>query len=211
MIRRSVRRAFHTVYWCPPTFEIQEPAIFVPNHHGWHDGYVMYLALSRLGLRNPFHDWIQEYDAFPLFGRVGGMPFPQGDAGRRAMTIRQTVRHLRDGHNMMLFAEGVLHRPPELLAFGKALELLAKQVPNAQIVPVAIRYQHAMHERPEAYLAFAPPVAPGPDLCFRTRLEVAAALDRLAVMMAVQRENLQVLHPGTLDVNERWDMRRLRR
>lgn len=210
MIRRSVRRGFRNVYWEPPTAPVPEPAIFVPNHHGWYDGYLMYLALSALKLENPFHDWIQEYAAFPLFGKIGGMPFPANDPATRATTIRQTIRLMRDERrNLMLFAEGVLHRPPELLPFGKSLELLAKKIPEATIVPVAIRYELNLHERPEASLLFGAPIAPGPDLSFRTRLEVSALLDRLAVIRAIEPERLKILHPGTPDVNERLDMRRL--
>lgn len=210
MIRRAVRRSFHSVYWIPPTLPVSEPAIFVPNHHGWHDGYVMYLALSQLGLGR-FHDWIQEYDAFPLFGKIGGMPFPQGDAGRRAQTIRHTIRLMREERrNLMLFAEGVLHRPPELMPFGKSLDLLIRQVPEATVYPVAIRYELAMHERPECFLLFGAPVEKGPDLRGRTRLEVSSLLDRIAAQRIVAPESFTLLHRGTHDVNERWDMRKFR-
>jgi 1-acyl-sn-glycerol-3-phosphate acyltransferase len=208
MIRRSVRRAFRNVYWDPPR-QVVEPAIYVPNHHGWHDGYLMYLALSALRLKGRFHDWIQEYAAFPAFGKVGGMPYPAGDPATRAATIRRTVRYLREGRSLMLFAEAELHRPPELRPFGRALELLVRQAPDVTVIPVAIRYEMNLHERPEAYLRFGEPVAAGDDLSGRTRLAVWAELDRLAATVAVDPESLPVLHAGTPDVNERWDMRNL--
>ncbi len=120
MIRRSVRRAFHSVYWSPPPETPTPPAIFVINHHGWHDGYLMYLAATRLGIR--VVDWIQEFEAFPLFAKVGGMPFPKDDPVGRAATIRRTIRLMRDERrSLLLFAEGVMHRPPGLMPFGKAL------------------------------------------------------------------------------------------
>jgi len=209
MIRRSVRRTFRNVYWIPPARPVPEPAIYVPNHHGWHDGYVMYLAMSELGLKHRFHDWIQEYDAFPLFGKIGGMPFPANDSARRAATIKQTVRYLREGRSMMLFAESVLHRPPELRPFGKSLDLLAGKAPDAKVIPVAIRYELSMHERPECYLLFGDPVPAGPDLAQRTRLEVWRQLDRIAYVLKTDPEAFQVVFRGTLDVNERMDMRSL--
>jgi len=210
MIRRSVRKVFRNVYWRRPA-AVAEPTIFVPNHHGWHDGYVMYLALAQLGLVG-FHDWIQEYDAFPLFGKIGGMPFPADDPGRRAATIKTTIRLMRDEkRSLLLFAEGVLHRPPELMPFGKSLELLAKTVPNAQVVPVGIRYEHSLHERPEAYLWFADPVEAGPEIGRRTRLAVGKTLDRIAVSLATDPSVFEVLHAGTKDVNERMDMRNFAR
>lgn len=208
MVRRSVRKSFRNVYWLPPA-PVSGPTIFVANHHGWHDGYLMYLALSALDLSKPFHDWIQEYDAFPLFGKIGGMPYPAGDPVRRATTVRQTLRYLRDGHSMMLFAEAELHRPPELRPFGKSLEFLAEKVPTVTVVPVAIRYEMNIHERPEAYLLFGKPVEPGPELARRTRLAVWRDLDLLAAKIASGEAAENVLHAGTPDVNERWDMRRI--
>lgn len=206
MIRRAVRKTFRTVSWIPPEIPVRQPAIFVANHHGWHDGYVMYLALSQLNLER-FHDWIQEFEAFPLFGKIGGMPFPANDAGRRAQTVRETIRYLKRGHSMMLFAEGELHRPPALLPFGKSLELLHRHVSEASVVPVAIRYEMSTHERPEAYLRFGKPMTAGDGIASRTRLEVASLLDEIAVTLVTSPERFLTLHKGTLDVNERMDMR----
>jgi 1-acyl-sn-glycerol-3-phosphate acyltransferase len=166
----------------------------------------MYLAATRLGL--PVVDWIQEYDAFPLFGKVGGMPFPKDDPTRRGVTTRKTIRLLRSGErNLILFAEGVLHRPPTLLPFGRSLELIAKRVPSVQIVPTAIIYQHSLHERPEAFLAFGKPVEHGPELPRRTRLEVSALLDRTKAQIAMEEATFELLAPGVKDVNERMDWR----
>ena len=209
MIRRSVRRAFHTVHWNSPA-KPQAPAILVANHHGWHDGYLMYLAATRMGLR--FVDWIAEYGAFPLFGKVGGMPFPPEDAGVRAATIRRTIRLMREERrSLLLFAEGTLHRPPGLLPFGKALETVARAVPEVRVAPVAIRYELAMHERPEAWLRFGPEVPLGDDLAARARLAVGAGLDALAGESRFDAARYETLARGTLDVNERWDVRRFRR
>lgn len=216
MIRLAVHRSFRNVYWIPPVKPISEPAIFVPNHHGWHDGYLMYLALSALRLHG-FHDWIQEFDAFPLFGKIGGMPFPENDPMRRAATIRRTIRLMRqEQRSLLLFAEGVLHRPPKLLPFGKSLSTIATHVPNASVVPVAIRYEHNIHERPEAYILFGDaiptptPIAGKPnELPAHTRLVVAALLDRIAATLTVEPETFRILHRGTPDVNERWDMRKI--
>ncbi len=206
MIRRSVRKAFHTVYWSDPPHDLMRPAILVVNHHGWHDGYLMYLAATKLGL--PVVDWIQEYDAFPFFGAIGGMPFPADDPVRRTQTLRKTVRAMRQSNtSLILFAEGTLHRPDSLLPFGKSLEWVVSKVPGATVIPVAIRYEHSMHERPEAYVSFGKPVPFGDSLAFRTRLEVASLLDRLRVLSLLERDRLEVLFEGTKDVNERMDMR----
>lgn len=208
MIRRSVRRRFRRVYWLPPQFELKAPVVFVPNHHGWFDGYVMFHVVTKLGI--PTLDWIQEFDTFPLFAKIGGMPYPLNDPARRARTVKRTIRLMRDEkRSLLLFAEARLHRPPELLQFGKALETIAEKVPDVTVVPVAIHYEMAFHERPEAYVAFGEPVPLGPDLCERTRDAVQLALEGL-IEKVKREERFEVLVKGTDDVNERWDMRGLR-
>jgi 1-acyl-sn-glycerol-3-phosphate acyltransferase len=208
MIRRSVRKNFHNVWWLPPKQVLPETCVFVPNHHGWYDGYLMYHAVTKLECMTL--DWIAEFDAFPLFRFVGGMPFPVNDATTRATTIRKTVRALRNQRaNLLLFAEGVLHRPPEVLKFGKSLELICSKVPNAHVVPVAIRYEMSLHERPEAFLVFGDPLPASTCRPEEVRLRVKGLLDFAATKISVDRTAFSLLAPGTKDVNERWDMRRL--
>jgi len=218
MIRRSVRRRFRAVYWSGPVCELgdvrvpfdgSEPVIFAANHHGWHDGYLMFHLVTRLG--TPALDWIAEFDAFPLFAKVGGMPFPVDDPLRRAMTVRRTIERMQgEGRSLVLFAEGTLHRPPELLAFGDALGFVARKVPGVRVVPVAILYDMSMHERPEAFLRMSLPVAPGPDVAEESRSSLVHSLEELRADVLARPESFEVLVQGTRDVNERWDMRRAR-
>ncbi|MBC8065035.1 MAG: 1-acyl-sn-glycerol-3-phosphate acyltransferase [Chlorobia bacterium] len=208
MIRRSVRKRFHTVYWTPPEFDIQAPAIFVPNHHGWFDGYLMFHVVTRL--RVPTLDWIQEFDAFPLFAKIGGLPYPLGDPDRRTATVLKTIRLMEnEGWSLLLFAEAELHYPPELLEFGKALATVARKVPRVQVIPVAIQYEMALHERPEAFIALGQPVALGDNLITRTRTAVAGLLNETSTRIKKNRNEFQILAKGIPDVNERWDLRRL--
>lgn len=208
MIRRSVRKRFHSVQWIPPSAPLPEPAILVPNHHGWHDGYLMFHAITRLNVRCV--DWIAEYDTFPLFGKIGGLPFPANDPVRRALTIRKTIRLMRqEQRNLILFAEGTLHRPPDLLPFGKALRTVATQVPTASVIPVAIKYEMGLHERPEAFLLFGKPVESGDKLESRTRDAVQYLLAELTFRIRQDPNAFELLAKGTPDVNERWDMRNI--
>lgn len=204
MIRRSVQKQFKAVYW-EPVEAPPAPCIFVANHHGWYDGYLMYHLVTRLGRRSV--DWIQEFDAFPLFAKVGGMPFRLNDPTGRAETVRRTVRLMKnEGRSLILFAEGVLHYPPEILPFGKNLATVERLVPNATIVPVAISYEFAMHERAEAFIRVGSPVsADGAREAMQTLLTENQRLIR------AESRPFEVLVKGTDSVNERLDMRRFRR
>jgi 1-acyl-sn-glycerol-3-phosphate acyltransferase len=208
MIRRSVRKGFRGVYWIPPAEPLPAPVVLVPNHHGWHDGYVMYHAITKMNL--VALDWIQEFDSFPLFAKVGGMPFPKDNPTRRAMTVRKTIRLMREEkRSLILFAEQELHRPPEILPFGKALQTVVKHVPEASVVPVAIRYELSLHERPECFLMFGKPLKAEAATGVATRLAVKSLLDELAVKVGFGRDQFEELAKGTLDVNERMDMRQI--
>lgn len=209
MIRRSVRHAFRRVYWMPPAEPVQQPAILVANHHGWHDGYLMYHLVTRFGLRSL--DWIAEFDAFPLFAKIGGLPYPPADPLRRAASVRRTIRLMHEERrSLVLFAEGELHRGPGLLPFGRSLEVVARKVEGVQVVPVAIRYDVSLHERPEAFILIGEPVQQGEGLCDRTRDAVASLLNLIDARLREGADDWQVLANGTLDVNERWDMRLIR-
>lgn len=206
MIRRTVRSRFRNVYWQPPAVRPTAPCIFAATHHGWHDGYVMFHLVTRLGLRSL--DWIQEFEAFPLFARAGGMPFPADRPGVRAATIKRTIRLMNaERRSLILFPEGVLHEPPEIWPLGESLTLLMKRVPEAEILPVALVYRMSTHERPEAF------VRTGTRLFARE-----AHLESVReAMMTTRNEAVEamgdptvweVLAPGTPDVNERWDFRK---
>ncbi len=197
MIRRTVRARFRRVCWHPPAAQLTAPVIFACNHHGWHDGYLMFHAVTQLEL--PSVDWIEEFDAFPLFRTVGGMPFPRGDHAARAATIRRTIRLMREeSRSLILFADGVLRRPEEPWEFGKALPLIAKKVPGAAVIPVAIRYDMSIHERPEVYLEFGPPTTPE---------EATQTVQRMLAEMDLSG-HWETLAKGTGDVNERWGLNR---
>ncbi|HJP82323.1 MAG TPA: hypothetical protein VJ835_02355 [Fimbriimonadaceae bacterium] len=177
----------------------------MPNHHGWFDGYLMFLAVS--ALKMPTVDWIQEFDSFPLFSKIGGMPFPSDRPEVRIQTIRKTIRLMnQEGFNLLLFAESKLHYPPDVLPFGKILHTLQDRVQGIQFVPVVICYEMVMHERPEAFLNFGSPCLPE-----ALRDQLGNLLSQTHRMIREQPENFQVLAKGTPDVNERWQFPTLKR
>jgi 1-acyl-sn-glycerol-3-phosphate acyltransferase len=203
MIRRSVRTRYRNVYWrCQeiPT----APAVLYVNHHSWMDGYLMFHVATRMNL--VCMDWIEEFDAFPLFAYVGGLRYAKGDAAGRLKTIRETIRRMHDGASLVIFAEGVLHRPPDIFPLGKALELIHRQVPQAVFQPVAIYQEISMHERPEAWISV------GKSHTFQSledcRQRLTETLERLTADSKGTQE-FELLARGTPSVNERMDMRRM--
>ena len=204
MIRRSTRSRLRNLYWSAPKEPLTAPVIFYCNHHGWLDGYVMFHVVEKLKLRAL--DWIEEFDAFPLFSKVGGMRYAAGDPTCRATTIRKTIRLMNaEKRSLMLFAEGVLHRPPAIWPLGKALQLVAEKVKGVTLVPTAIYYEHSIHERPEAWVSLGEKhgFSSLEDCHDRLSSELNGLRERVSA-----GEAFDVLARGTGDVNERMSLKR---
>jgi 1-acyl-sn-glycerol-3-phosphate acyltransferase len=207
MIRRTVKFRLRNLYWSPPKTKLEQPIILYANHHGWLDGYLMFHAITKLGIR--CLDWIEEFDAFPLFSKVGGMRFAKGDVIGRANTVRTTIKLMRsEKRSLIIFPEGVLHRPPSLLPLGRSLETVAKKVPGVTMVPVAIVYELSMHERPEAWLSFGDPHTF--ESLIQCEEKLNSELGSLKTKIA-EGEEFEILAKGTPSVNERMSMKRFRK
>ena len=163
----------------------------------------MFHLITKLGVH--CIDWIEEFDAFPLFARVGGVRFAKQDPLGRATAVRSTIRQMNEGASLILFPEGKLHRPPDLLPFERGLEMIAKKVKDLTLIPVAIQYEHSMHERPEAWLSLGESHSFESLADCQTRLERHLAELRKAIGTD---QSFETLVTGTRDVNERMSMRR---
>lgn len=154
-------------------------------------------------LKRPSLDWIQEFDAFPLFRTVGGLPFPVDRPEIRTATIRQTIRTLQAGtKSLVLFAEPRLHRGPEVLPFGRGLEVLMRKIPVANVCPVAIVYNMELHERPTAYLRVGPTLSATTHTSLDVEHALVNELEHLRALTA-NPSHFEILVHGTKDVNER--------
>ncbi|MDX1420035.1 MAG: 1-acyl-sn-glycerol-3-phosphate acyltransferase, partial [Rubricoccaceae bacterium] len=181
LVLRDLRRRFRRVVWIgePPALP-EGPVVVYANHHAFHDGYLLWHLLGhRLG--RPFVLWMEQWDAVPLFGPLGALPFPAGDARRRAATVRETARRMTQDPKtvFLLFPEGVLGPPDAGLApFRSDLTRLARLLPDAtRWWPAAVRVTWWGDERPTALLTGGP-LHDHPDGEERARLQ--ALLDRLA-------------------------------
>lgn len=207
MIRRSVRKNFKAVYWEPPKIAPKHPCILFANHHGWFDGYLMYHVTNALAL--PCLDWIEEFDTFPLFRYVGGLPYPKDDAGRRASSVKRTVRALQSGNrSLIIFPDQPLRYPPEIGPMARSLEFLFDKVPDVSLIPVAINYEFSLHERAEAFIRVGSPIPATTNLLTDCRDHLVDLLDETQRLVRAGH-SFQLLVRGTDSVNERWDMRRL--
>jgi 1-acyl-sn-glycerol-3-phosphate acyltransferase len=212
LMARALARKFRRVVWLGPLPALPEaPVVLYANHHYFHDGYLLWhLAYRHLG--RPPVLWMEAWDAVPLFGPAGALPFPADDTRRRTATVRETVRRMTAAPRtvLLLYPEGVLGPPDAGLApFRADLARLARVLPSAtRWWPVALRVTWWGDERPSALLTGGP-VHDAPDGGERERL--AALLERLT---AARPDDLaagraRVLLDGGRDPHARWDLSRL--
>ncbi|WP_412062600.1 1-acyl-sn-glycerol-3-phosphate acyltransferase [Rubrivirga sp. IMCC45206] len=185
------------------------PLVLYANHHVYPDSFLLWHLTTRVW-RRPMVVWMEAWDRAPLFGPVGALPFPDGDARRRMRTIRETARRMTDDPQtaLYLYPEGKMRVPEDGLGpFATDLPRLARVLPDdAQFVPVGITTSWWGESRPTAVLAVGDAHRPDGD-------EPA----RLAVMLDLARatrpedlaNDARVLLDGRPGADERWDLSRL--
>lgn len=218
LILRDLRRTFRRVAWLgpwPPALPVgpdgqPAPLVLYANHHGFHDGYLLWLLVGH-ALGRPALVWMEEWDRAPLFGPLGALPFPPDDARARARAVREAARRMTADPRtvLLLFPEGILGPPDAGLApFRTEPVRLARLLPpGAAWWPVALRATWWGDDRPTALLTADAPHAPDG----REAARLGALLDRLRAARPADlaEGRARRLLDGAPSAHERWDLSRL--
>ena len=207
----SLRAAFRRAVWAAPALADPAPGrplVVYANHHVYHDSFLLWHLLTR-GLGRPMVVWMERWEQAPLFGPIGALPFPDGDARARAATIRETVRRMTVDPRTALYVypEGTMHPPEDgLLPFKADLPRLARLLPStAAFVPLGIRSSWWGESRPTAILGAGDAHGP-PDGTEHARLAaVLARLDTLRPADVASGDAIPVFD-GLSGPDERWDL-----
>ncbi|HEX9950150.1 MAG TPA: 1-acyl-sn-glycerol-3-phosphate acyltransferase [Rubricoccaceae bacterium] len=207
----SLRAAFRRAVWAAPALVDPAPGrplVVYANHHVYHDSFLLWHLLTR-GLGRPMVVWMERWEQAPLFGPIGALPFPDGDARARAGTIRETVRRMTADPRtaLYLYPEGHMHPPEDgLLPFEADLPRLARLLPpETAFVPVGIRTSWWGQSRPTAILG-AGEAHDAPDGREAERLgAVLARLEAVRPADLVARNAITVFD-GSAGPDERWDL-----
>ena len=211
-IRRSLRDGLRRVVAAGDAADPApgRPLVLVANHHVYPDSFVLWHLITRVWGR-PMVVWMEAWDRAPLFGPVGALPFPDGDARRRVRTVRETARRMAadPATALYLYPEGAMRVPEDGLGEFKAdLPRLARLLPETVAwVPVGVRTSWWGEARPTAVVAVGP-AADSPD---GARAALDAALDRARAARPghLADGRARVLFEGARGDDERWDLSRL--
>jgi 1-acyl-sn-glycerol-3-phosphate acyltransferase len=206
LLMRSLQTFFRGVYLHElAPLEPGRPAIVFANHGYWWDGHFLYLLSQEWRPGNSMV-WMKELAPFPPFEALGAMPFPEDEAAVRAATIRRTVRALRSSPAaLFLFPEGDINTGRSLGPFSRSLHWLHKKVPEAGLIPVAIRILQGIHQYPEAYILSGEPftcTAEEEEWLRQARKAVCELREWLDRRVAAGPDEFRCIMPGRVSVDE---------
>ena len=164
--RRLLRGAFAHVWvgGAIDAFQEDGPTIAFVNHSAWWDPILVH-HLSHDLFRRDGYGVMQgtQLERYPFFRRIGCF----GASTDAIADVRALMAYagslLRGGwrRTLWIFPQGALLPARVPITFGSGIARLARLVPEATLIPVAVRYVFRDEQRPECVVRVGEPVAAG--------------------------------------------------
>jgi len=166
-IAHRLRHAFHGVHVrggehlaALPT---DRPVLALANHANWWDLFALQ-RLTRLAPHKVHYGLMEERNLRPHRFLLQGLGLFSVDLGTplgAALGLRRALRLLSASEPrpvLWLFPQGRIEGPVPPAAVRPGAAWLARQAPDALVLPVALRYEFFREERPAVLIEVAPPV-----------------------------------------------------
>ncbi len=210
---RYLRRHFHAVRLatdCRPALPNGRPVVLYANHASWWDPLVGMFLQDRLMAGRRLFAPIDAtaLERYRMFRRLGFFGVERGTRRGAAQFLRVSSRVLQEPDAILAvtpqgrFAD-VRERP---VRFESGLGHLARRVPGACFLPMAVEYVHWDERLPEVLVRFGRPIVPGTpsgawpgadDWTLTFEREMERTLDALAVQAQARRaESFETLLSG---------------
>jgi 1-acyl-sn-glycerol-3-phosphate acyltransferase len=171
------------------------PVILAANHVAWWDSLLVVALDEALGTEGYALMDAGSIRRLPFFARLGALPVERGGQATARAGLQAAAAKLdRPGRALWIFPQGE-HRPAHLrpLGFEPGIRLLAKLVPSAAVIPIAIQYAFAGRPAPAAYAHLGDAI-PAEDLTVeRVGSAVAEGLARIDDVLAGRAEPFPAL------------------
>lgn len=178
------------------------PVLFAANHVGWWDSFLVVALDEALGTEAYALMDAAGVARLPFFARLGALPLDR-KAPRSGLRLGASML-TGSGRALWMFPQG-RHRPSHLrpLGFEPGVSLLARLVPKAAIVPVALQYVWSDQPAPAAYVHFGPAMAAGDASAAALEAAVGAGLDAIDASVSGRAAPFDTLVPGRTKSPER--------
>ena len=142
----------------PLVLDPQRPVIVVSNHVSWWDGFLLRAVQRRLRPRAPLHTVMldRELKRRPLLralGAVGIDPVNPASVAHAVETLSARIKRRPDSM-ILYFPQGQI-RPSHIrpLGFLRGIELFARHLPPADILPIGIHLEPLNTISPHAFIS----------------------------------------------------------
>ncbi|MGI8546594.1 MAG: lysophospholipid acyltransferase family protein [Gemmatimonadaceae bacterium] len=167
--RRLIRRSFarvHVSYADPIAgtswAESDSPSIAFINHSAWWDAVVPFVLSHDLFRRVSYAIMEgEQLDKYRFFRRLGCFGATTNSLDDARATVHHAVNTLKGGprRTLWLAPEGALLASRTPLHFKSGLARIARAVPEARLLPIALRYEFRKERLPECFVRIGAPVA----------------------------------------------------
>jgi len=214
-----MRRRLSGVYitGLPRAVPDDRPILFIANHLGWWDGFVLREVQRLIRPRSPLYitmtgENLRKFSGLRLMGSIDvGRDSPT--ALRRALRFFEEQRRTSSDFTTVLFPQGALwpaRRRP--IAFRRGITTFVRILSPVTVIPVAIDYEMFDRPTPGAFLSVGEPIVIDDDgdverLGSAEHLEgrLTAELDTLAAFLDWHGDDAPVFWPDAHDRLPRED------
>jgi 1-acyl-sn-glycerol-3-phosphate acyltransferase len=189
----------------PLSLDADRPLILISNHVSWWDGFLLREVHRALRPRAPLHTVMLESELnrhrmFRTLGAVGIDPENAASIARCIRVLKDRLEHRPDSV-VAFFPQGRIwptHRRP--LQFRRGVELFARHLPSADLLPVAIHIEPLNRVSPTAFL-LGGPIRAGGSVSDAPLLEEAVErqLDEIFRFVGEHGEQAPNEWPGTFE------------
>ncbi|MBD3226293.1 MAG: hypothetical protein GF313_16310 [Caldithrix sp.] len=159
-ILRLLKKHFHSFRMIGdyPRIDKTLPAILLPNHSTWWDGFFVYLLNEKLFKRKIFLMMLEEQlQNYPFFNKVGAFGIRPQNPKHTLNTLLYATRQLSKDNLLCFFPQGELtsnrKRP---VVFKPGLKwVVEKYGQKTQIIPVIMHVEMTEHQYPEVFFHFS--------------------------------------------------------
>lgn len=218
----SLRRMFGGIYVYihPATLRlrspVESPVIFCLTHSGWWDGHIAYMLNQKIFKHDGYLMMEEVHLArYAFFTWVGVFGIDRHDARKAIASIEYITGLLKETPNstLWMFPQGTMTHPEvrPLDVFGGAANI-ARRVGRCAVVPVALRYDFLMEQRPDAFARLGPPIFLGEErvssreLTVRISQAMTQTADELrGDVLSRDTSSYRRLIAGKGSINRVWD------
>ncbi len=188
--------------------ETHRPAVGVATHTNWWDGLMIFF-LTRHQTAKHFYCMMEEKQLrhYKFFTWIGAFSVDPSNPVRAAAGTRYATRLLRDAASFVwIFPQGKMVSSYDRIEIQPGADFLARHAHNAQVLPVAFRYEFFREDRPSVLIRIGSPF-PAPE-CSSHRIQTELQTLADALEHDARRGDLdgytRALTPR-LSVNKRWE------